>query len=284
VDNPEQPLWVFRMTGGLAARLTPLSLILFVVSFALYALLARRTLDVAQIPYLPTILTPFAVLFVHEGLHGAGFLVFGGRPKFGAGIKGGAPYLFAMCPGKRFSGGRFLVIGALPLVIIDGAALALAGYSPLVVPALLAFAFNTAGAVGDLWMIAVILQTPRTAQFEDTDEQAMIAWPGPGTIRPAKLPHGLNPHGFESVVVWVSIGAVMFVACFLVVGIAEVLLARASPNGILSVGSVVLVSVTTAGAHNSLRANLSVQTVLAVVLAAPLTWAAGRRARRARRR
>ena len=284
MDNPEQPLWVFRMTGGLAARLTSLALILFVVSFALYALLARRTLDVAQIPYLPTILTPFAVLFVHEGLHGAGFLVFGGRPKFGAGIKGGAPYLFAMCPGKRFSWGRFLVIGALPLVVIDGAALALAGYSPLVVPATLAFAFNTAGAVGDLWMIAVILQTPRTAQFENTDEPAMIAWPGPGTIRPAKLPHGLNPHGFESVVVWVSVAAVVFLACFLVVGIAEVQLARASPNGILSVGSVVLASVTTAGAHYSVGANLSVQTVLAVVLAAPLTWAAGRRARRARRK
>ena len=271
------------MTSGLAARLAPLSLVLFVVAIDVYALLARQSLNAAQISVL-SILTPVLVLIVHEALHGVGFLIFGGRPKFGAGIKGGAPYLFATCPGRRFSWGRTVVIGALPLVIIDLATLALAGYSPLVVPAMLAFAFNTAGAVADLWMITVILQTPRTAMFEDSDEPAMIAWPGRGTTRPAHQPHGLNPHGFESVVVWVSVAAVMFVACFLVVGIAEVLLARASPNGILSVGSVVLASVTTAGAHNSVRANLSAQTVLAVVLAAPLTWAAGRRARRARRK
>jgi Putative zincin peptidase len=122
------------------------------VAIAIYALLARQSLNAAQISVL-AILTPVLVLLVHEGLHGVGFLIFGGRPKFGAGIKGGAPYLFATCPGRRFSWGRMVAIGALPLVVIDLATLALAGYSPLVVPAMLAFAFNTAGAVADLWMI-----------------------------------------------------------------------------------------------------------------------------------
>jgi hypothetical protein len=266
------------MTSGLAARLAPLSLVLFVVAIAVYALLARQSLNAAQISVL-SILTPVLVLIVHEALHGVGFLIFGGRPKFGAGIKGGAPYLFATCPGRRFSWGRTVVIGALPLVIIDLATLALAGYSPLVVPAMLAFAFNTAGAVADLWMITVILQTPRTAMFEDSDEPAMIAWPGRGTTRPAHQPHGLNPHGFESVVIWVSLAGVIFMASFLVIGIAEVALARSSANGRLAVGNIVLATVSTAGGHVSGSANLSVQTGLAVLLAAPLTWAVRRQKR-----
>ncbi len=281
--NSEQPLWVFRMTGGIAARLGPLALVLFVVSIAAYALVARQTLSTAPIPYVVTILTVLLVFVLHEALHGAGFLAFGGRPKFGAGIKGGAPYLFAMCPGKRFSRGRFLVIGLLPLVVIDAGALALAGHAALVVPAMLAFAFNTAGAVGDLWMIAVILQTSSTATFEDNAEPALIAWPGRETIRPARRPRGLDPRGGESVVVWVSVAMVTFAALFLVIGIVDVSLARASANGILAVGNIQLASVATAGDHVSGSANLTAQTLLAAILAAPITWAAWRRTHRRRR-
>jgi hypothetical protein len=266
------------MTSGLAARLAPLSLVLFVAAIGVYALLARQSLNAAQISVL-VILTPVLVLLVHEGLHGVGFLVFGGRPKFGAGIKGGVPYLFATCPGRRFTWGRTLVIGALPLVLIDLAALALAGYSPLVIPAMLAFAFNTAGAVADLWLIAVILQTPRSALFEDSDEPAMIAWAGPGAKRPAHQPRGLNPRGFESMVMWVSLASVLFMASFLVIGIAEIALARSFSNGTLAVGNIELARVTTAGGRVSGRANLSALIVLAMLLAAPLTWAARRRTR-----
>jgi Putative zincin peptidase len=279
VQNPEQPLWVFRLTAGLAARIGPLALVLFVVSIALYALLAPHTLETAQIPFLATILTPILVLPVHEALHGIGFLAFGGRPKFGAGIRGGAPYLFATCPGKRFGWGQTLVIGALPLVVIDVAALALAGYAPLVVPAMLAFAFNTAGAVGDLWLIAVILQTPRTATFEDNDEPAMVAWPAPGTQRPERLPRGLDPHGFESLVTWTGLAAVLFIAAFLVIGIVEVSLTRASANRTLALGGVELASMT----KTTVRVNFLPEAVLAVVVAAALTWAI-RRLRRARKR
>lgn len=277
MESPDQPLWVFRLTAGLAARLGPLALVLFVVSIALYALLARHTLERAQIPYLLAVIILILVLPVHEAVHGVGFLAFGGRPKFGAGIKGGAPYLFATCPGKRFSWGQTLVIGALPLLVIDATALALAGYSPLVVPAMLAFAFNTAGAVGDLWMIAVILQTPRTATFEDNDEPAMVAWPAPGAPRPARLPRGLDPHGFESLMKWAGLGAVLFMAAFLVIGIVEVSAARASATGTLALGSLELART----AKTSVRVNLLPETVLAAVVAAALTWAV-RKARRSR--
>ena len=144
---------------------------------------------------------------------------------------------------------------------------------------MLAFAFNTAGAVADLWMIAVILQTPRTALFEDTDEPAMIAWPGPGTAPPKRVPRGLDPRGGASVLVWFSLATVLFAASFLVIGIAEIVLARASPHGILAVGSLVIATISTTGGHTSGSANLSVQTLLAALMAAPLTWAVRRRAR-----
>ena len=282
IENPEEPLWVFRMTGGIAARLGPLGLVLFVVSIAAYAAVARQTLATAPLPYVATIVTVLLVLVLHEALHGAGFLVFGGLPEFGAGIKGGMPYLFATCPGNRFSRGRFLVIGLLPLVIIDACALALAGSAPLVVPAMLAFAFNTAGAAGDLWMVAVILQTSSTATFEDSDESAMIAWPGRGTIRLGRRPRGLDPRGGESAVVLVSVAMVTFVVLFVVLGFVDVWLARASANGILSVGNIELAAVTTAGGHISGRANLTAQVVLAAIVTVPVTWAAWRRTRRSR--
>jgi Putative zincin peptidase len=272
VETPEQPIWVFRMTSGLAARLAPLSLVLFVASVAGYALLARQSLATAPFPVLLTVVTFVLIVPVHEALHGVGFMIFGGHPKFGAGIRGGAPYFFATCPGERFSWGRTVITGVLPLVAIDVAALALAGYSPLVVPAMLAFAFNTAGAVADLWIIAVIFQTPRTASFEDTDEPAMIAWPAPGERSPAQRPHGLDPRGFESVVVWGGVAMGLFLALFAAMGFIEFALARASPNGTLAVGNVVLASVTTSNGHFSGRVSFLPALVLAA-LAAALTWA-----------
>ena len=69
----------------------------------------------------------------------------------------------------------------------------------------------------------------------------------------------------------------------------EVALARASANGTLMMGSIDLASVTTTNGHFSARVSLLPETVLAVVFAAVLTWAArklfnGLRARNAGRR
>src|SRR5258708_6264928 len=182
-----------------------------------------------------------------------------------------------------------LIIGSLPLVDIDIAAVTLAGYSPLVLPAGLAFVLNTTGAVGDLWMIAVMLQTPRTAMFEDTDEPAMIAWPGPGTQAPARPPRGLDPRGYEWLVTWGMVGVRLFLALWFSVSLIEVTLAGASANGTLVVGNIELASATTTSGHFSARVSLLPDLVLAVVFAAVLTWAArkivdGLKARTARRR
>jgi hypothetical protein len=289
MNQPEQPLWVFRLTSGLAARLIPLSAFLVVASIALYGLLARQALATAPFSVPALVLTAVLLIPVHEALHGAGYLAFGGRPKFGAGIKGALPYFFATCPGKRFTWGQMLIIGALPLVVIDIVAVALAGYSPLVVPAMLAFLLNNTGAVADLWIIAVMLQTPRTALFEDTDGPAMIAWPGPGTQTPPRPPRGLDPRGYESVVNWSVVAIVLFPAFLFAISFVEVALAGASANGKLMVGSFELASATTANGRFSARFSFLPDVVLAVVFTAVLTWAGRKivarlRAKNARRR
>jgi hypothetical protein len=272
--DAEQPLWVFRITSGLTARLAPISLVLFAGSIALYVLLARQSLATATFSVPVLIFIVPAVLVVHEALHGLGFIVFGGRPKFGAGVKGVMPYFFATNPGRRFTWGPTLVIGVLPLVVIDVVALALAGSSTFAVPAMLAFALNTSGAVADLWIIAVILQTPRTALFEDTDEPAMIAWPGPGTQVPARPPRGLDPQGYESVVTWSTVGLCLFLLMFLAMSVIEFALARAAADGRLAVGNVELASGTVTNGRFSGHYNLVPTTALAAVFAIVLTWAA----------
>jgi hypothetical protein len=281
--QPDQPLWVFRMTSALAARLAPLGLLLFVVSIAGYAFLARQPLNSAPLPSPLTIVLAVLLVFpVHEALHGVGYLIFGGRPRFGAGIKGSAPYLYATCPGKRFGWGQFLVIGTLPLVVIDIVALAIASYSPLTVAAMLAFAFNTAGAVGDLWIIAVILQTPRSTSFESTDAPSIVAWPRPGALASARRPYGLDPRGFEWVAIWPFVALGLFIAVFFVISLVEVEMARGAANGTLAVGNIELARATATNGHFSARVSFPPLLLSAGVLTFALTWAARALVSRAR--
>lgn len=285
LEVPNEPLWVFRLTTGLAARLAPLGLLLFVASIVAYALLARQPLNSAPIPSPLTIgLAVLLVLVVHEALHGVGYLMFGGRPTFGAGIKGAAPYLYATCQGKRFGWAQFLVIGTLPLIVIDLVAVALAWYSPLTVAAMLAFAFNTASAVGDLWIIALILQTPRSTSFESTNTPSIVAWPSPGAPTPARPPRGLDPRGFESVAIWPYVALMLFIALFFVMSLIEVETARGAANGKLVVGNVELAWATTTKGHFSAGVSAPPLLLSAGALTFALTWAARALVSRVRRR
>jgi hypothetical protein len=119
--------------------------------------------------------------------------------------------------------------------------------------------------------MAVILQTPRTALFEDTDEPAMIAWPGPGTLTPARPPRGLAPRGYESAVTWAVVALGLLLVSYLAIQIIEVTLARS--YGRLALGNVELASATTTNGHFSARVSLLPSVVLAAVLATVLTLA-----------
>jgi len=245
MDGPVQPYWVFRLTPGVGARLIPLAILLLAASTAAYLALAGALGTALALPWPVAVpVTLVVVIVVHEALHGAGFLVFGGRPRYGFAVRGGMPVAFAPCPGKRFTKRQFLGVGLLPLVVIGGVALAVAGSAQLAGYGLLAITFNTAGACGDVWMVALILQSPAGTLFEDTDGLSLEAWLPAGEPLP-RLPRGLDPRGWERPLTW---GMVWFAAAsltYLVLLLVELSLARSlngGAGGTLSVAGVALAS------------------------------------------
>jgi hypothetical protein len=237
--------WVFRLTSGIGARLIVLALLVIVLAGAAYLGLAAALGTAPALPPLLALLVVFvAVIVVHEALHGLGFLVFGGRPRFGFAVKGGMPYAFATCPGKHFTKRQFLVIGLLPLIVIGGAALAVVGSPLLAGYGALAFAINTSGAVGDLWMVTLILQSPSRTLFEDTDGVTLEAYL-PAGVAPPRLPRGLDPKGWDRPVAW---GMAWFTGAgltYLVLTVVEISLARSmngGAGGTLSIAGVALAS------------------------------------------
>ena|GEM_PF-1160530 len=277
VDIAPRPAWEFRLTGAVVAWMTPLSVVLVVLALAGYGAVHGSRLGPQPVPSgwaallgLSAVLV--AVIAVHEALHGIGFRAFGGRPRFGAGLASGMPVAFAFCPGHRFTRAQFLVIGALPLVGIDAFALALGTYAPLALIGAAAFALNTAGAVADLWMIALVLQAPRSAMFEDSDGRSIAAWVPPGT--PVRRPLGLEPRGGKLAKLVLFAFAVLLVA-FPLVSFAELALAQAN-GGTLRIAGVELVQVATRNGHRTgrqnLAATLAVAVALSVIVASAAEW------------
>ena len=276
LDTSQRPAWEFRLTGAVVAWMTPLSVVLFVLALAGYGAVHWSRLGPQPVPSgwaallgLSAVLV--AVIAVHEALHGIGFRAFGGRPRFGAGLASGMPVAFAFCPGHRFTRAQFLVIGALPLVGIDAFALALGAYAPLAPIGAVAIAINTAGAVGDLWMIALVLQAPRSAMFEDSDGRSIAAWVPPGT--PVRRPLGLEPRGGKLAKLVLFAFAVLLVA-FPLVSFAELALAQAN-GGTLRIAGVELVQVATRDGHRTARQNLAATLAVAAALSVILAGAAG---------
>jgi hypothetical protein len=283
LDISQRPAWEFRLTGAVVAWMMPLSVVLFMLALAGYGAVHWSRLGPQPVPSgwaalvgLSAVLV--AVIAVHEALHGIGFRAFGGRPRFGAGLASGMPVAFAFCPGHRFTRAQFLVIGALPLVGIDAFALALGAYAPLAPIGAVAIAINTAGAVGDLWMIALVLQAPRSAMFEDSDGRSIAAWVPPGT--PVRRPLGLEPRGGKLAKLVLFAFAVLLVA-FPLVSFAELALAQAN-GGTLRIAGVELVQVATRDGHRTARQNLAATLAVAAALSVILAGAAGPVRRRLR--
>jgi len=113
------------------------------------------------------LLLSLVLMSIHEGIHGAAILAFGGRPRFGVAAQYHIPIaLSAAAPGCRFVRSKYLVICLAPTVLlaITGAILCwlpFGGY--LVVP----FAAQLSGCTGD-WTVAWrALRTPAGTVCED---------------------------------------------------------------------------------------------------------------------
>jgi len=113
------------------------------------------------------IIGSIVILPLHELIHGLTFLLWGGRPFFGAKLP------FALYCGARqqlFRRNQYLAAGLAPLVVITIAALILTLFSPVLASyTLFANLSNFSGAVGDLWTGARLARLPARALIEDTD-------------------------------------------------------------------------------------------------------------------
>lgn len=285
-DDIGQPTWIFRLTGGVVTWLVPLSLLLFVASIGLYVAVNSSRLAPQPVPGGGTAVlgaagTFVAVIIIHEALHGVGFALFGGRPKFGVALVSWMPAAYTACPGRRFTRGQFLVIGALPLLVIDIAALGLGAFAPLAGIGVVAISINSAGAVADLWTIGLLLQSPRGSLFEDSDGRSIVAWHPPGSG--ARLPRGLNPPGLHGTGLMVAALLLSFpLVTFPLVALGELLLAMAL-GGTLRVAGVDVTVVGRRDGHNTARQNIGA-TFLVALLVTLMVAAALQAARRRRRR
>ena len=290
----EEAPYSFEITPGVAGVWTLLSLALFVAAAAgvglLYALLGRPVFARGDSPLL-WLLAFIGVLPLHELVHAAFFSLFGGRPRFGAGIKGVMPYLYVADPGRRFSRDRFLVTGLAPLLLLDLAALVLMLRNPSwswAAPALVA---NTSGAIGDLWVAGLLLRFPGWAQVEDR-ELGFAVWPSPGhsvaEVRARVPSHRLALPAWTSA--WLLSTLVVF--AFLPAGVI-VLLGRSdrrAESSTLWLGPLLVASVhrRPAGGAGAPVAAVQINVGLLFVLAAlasgvlVLAWGLWRRWRRSR--
>jgi hypothetical protein len=120
-----------------------------------------------------------ATYALHEGVHALAFKLVGGRRvRFSAGLPSGFPVLYVGWPGQRISRDRFVLVALAPLVVLDlvGLALMLSGITVVVGATMVVV--NTAGAVGDLWMTAIMLRSPSWLQVEDIG-LSLLAWAPP---------------------------------------------------------------------------------------------------------
>ena len=112
------------------------------------------------------IATTFAILVLHELVHGLFFWLFTrSRPRFG--FKGA--YAYAAAPGWYIPRPQFLTVGLAPLALISLAGLLILPVTapPVSLVVIVALILNAAGAIGDLYMVVRLLFVPHGVLIED---------------------------------------------------------------------------------------------------------------------
>lgn len=124
------------------------------------------------------------VIVLHELAHGLFFWLFTKeRPKFGFKLV----YAYAAAPGWYFPRSQFIIIGLAPLVLISLGGLLLIAVLPLHwMPALyIAIVLNAAGAVGDLAVVAWLLNRPAHTYVQDEGPRMTLYFASEEYVDPA---------------------------------------------------------------------------------------------------
>lgn len=168
------PAYVIALDRAVVLRLAAYGVLLLFLSAGVLSALAGSEGSfgtsggvVTPVLYIAVSLVTVAV---HELIHGLFFRVFGGGPRYGAGIKYLMPYFYATSPGQAFSIRQMIIIGLAPLVVIS----VLLPIIALAVPTLVAycavaFMVNTPGAVGDIWMTSRLTRFLRVKDVKVVD-------------------------------------------------------------------------------------------------------------------
>lgn len=130
-----------------------------------------------ELPSLVGLLLTLLVLPLHEVMHGVTIARYGHKPRYGAKLL----VLFATSDGALFRRREFIHIALAPLVYISlgGALIMLVLPQGLAYWLALALVLNAAGAVGDLWMTAVVLRFDRSVLIRDEEDSMRIFAPPP---------------------------------------------------------------------------------------------------------
>lgn len=105
----------------------------------------------------------FAVILIHEGVHGAAAFILGHKPVFG--IK--PPFVYTTF-NHKIPRKQFIFIALAPLVILDLFFGALYTAGVLKLFSNLCFVINTLGAAGDVWITSKLIRYERGIQVQDT--------------------------------------------------------------------------------------------------------------------
>jgi hypothetical protein len=115
-------------------------------------------------------------IILHETIHGVFFKIFGGEPRFGAGITSFFPYFYATSPDTHFSVRQMYVIGLAPFILLSLALLAGGAMFPMIGSYFaVAFVINFSGAIGDLWLCSQLIRFQRLTGVTIVDHKSGLA-------------------------------------------------------------------------------------------------------------
>jgi hypothetical protein len=124
------------------------------------------------------------VAFLHEGVHGLAMRFFGAHPAFGFLPKG--LMFYATSPGYAYTRIQYFWVAIAPLLILNLlfflALFLRAGLAGSTILAVLA-ALNTGGAVGDLWVLAILRKFPSHAYVMDEKDGMRVFLPAEDSIK-----------------------------------------------------------------------------------------------------
>lgn len=121
-----------------------------------------------------------AVFPLHEWLHGLAIRRVGHRPRYGAitvpfGEHAKLPVaLYATADDALFRRGEFIIVALAPLVIVTLAGMALTLLLPAGIFISATVVVHAGGAIGDLWMVRLVLRYPAGAIVRDEADRIRI--------------------------------------------------------------------------------------------------------------